>query len=61
MHLRLELNCPGCGTNGFAYPKSDAELVHCVACGASVGTLGELKQRVAAEVTKQARARRKRP
>lgn len=55
--MTIELSCPTCGNNRFAFPKKDSEAVRCQVCGDSLGTLGEVKQRVADEVTKPRRGR----
>ena len=54
--MRIELNCAVCGENRFNLSESiegDAMVV-CGVCGHEIGTLAELKERVAAEVIKRA-------
>jgi len=50
--MRIELNCAECGSNRFALDEvqSDSTIVRCGDCGHIVGTLGELKERIAQEV-----------
>lgn len=58
--MKIELNCAGCGGNRFALGRiaADADMVLCEECGSPVGTVAELKQRVAGQVTGRAAARR---
>jgi uncharacterized Zn finger protein len=53
--VRIELNCRQCGSNKFALGRqlSDEAVVRCLNCGHVIGTMGELKERVAAEVLKR--------
>lgn len=47
------MNCAVCGENHFTILEGlddDAADVNCSECGHYIGTMGELKQRVAAEV-----------
>ena len=48
--MRIDLSCPRCGNNRFAFPAADEEAVLCEMCGGSPGTLGEVKQRVSDEL-----------
>ena len=51
--MRIEMNCAVCGQNRFTILEGlddDAADVNCSECGHHIGTMGELKQRVAAEV-----------
>lgn len=52
--MRIELNCAICGQNHFTIIKGmdDDAVVTCSDCGHQIGTMGDLKQRVAAEVMK---------
>jgi DNA-directed RNA polymerase subunit RPC12/RpoP len=53
--MRIELNCAKCGENRFdlhATMPDDAH-VSCAACGHKIGTMTELKERVAAEVLRR--------
>jgi uncharacterized Zn finger protein len=54
--VRIELNCAVCGDNHFDLAKADRgdTIIRCDACGHEIGTLAELKERVAAEVLKRA-------
>lgn len=54
--MRIELNCGECGGNRFTLgqPRADESVICCVDCGHDVGTMAELKERVAAEVMKGA-------
>jgi DNA-directed RNA polymerase subunit RPC12/RpoP len=58
--MRIELNCAVCGNNHFALDGEIADDVHieCADCGHKIGTMGELKQRIAAEVVKRSITRR---
>jgi DNA-directed RNA polymerase subunit RPC12/RpoP len=53
--MRIELNCAACGNNHFALDGEIADDVHiaCADCGHRIGTMGELKQRIADEVLKR--------
>lgn len=55
--MRIELNCRKCGSNRFAIDRDheDSSHVECGDCGHHIGTLGELKEQVAAEVMKHSR------
>lgn len=51
--LGIEMNCVVCGDNRFTILEGlddDAADVSCSECGHHIGTMGELKQRVAAAV-----------
>ena len=52
-----ELNCAKCGGNRFRYPPSihDATPIACEDCGHSVGTFGQLRDRMAADVLSKKR------
>jgi DNA-directed RNA polymerase subunit RPC12/RpoP len=54
--MRIELNCAVCGENRFNLDggMEDDALVRCDVCGHKIGSLAELKERVAAEVLKRA-------
>ena len=54
--MRIELNCAACGQNRFSITRGmkDDALVTCADCGHEIGTMGDLKARVAAEVMKRA-------
>jgi uncharacterized Zn finger protein len=55
--MRIELTCAECGKNSFnlGHGTEDDSLIRCHACGHVIGTLAELKERVAAEVMKRAK------
>lgn len=57
--MRIELNCAECGKNSFNLGKGadDHSIIRCNFCGHEVGTMAELKERVAAEVLKLAAKR----
>ena len=46
------LTCAECGGNRFAYPfeLTDAALVHCEDCMASVGTVAELTDKIVSQL-----------
>lgn len=50
--MRIELSCTACGKNRFSYPAAggDEAVVTCEECDHVVGTLAELKERVAEAV-----------
>lgn len=54
LRMRIELNCAECGENRFDLSKAEKDdaIIRCDACGHKIGTLNELKERVAAEVMK---------
>lgn len=55
--MRIDLDCPKCGKNRFDFPAdgNDDAMITCVECGEQIGTLGELKQKVASEVLRHKR------
>ena len=58
--MRIELTCAQCGRNSFGIDEdhpNDA-LVYCTDCGREIGTMAELKERVAGEVIRRARRRK---
>ena len=56
--MRVELNCAECGDNRFTIIQAinNGTVVHCSKCGHEIGTIDELKERVAAEVMKRTRS-----
>ena len=57
--MRIELNCAVCGENSFNLEggQSDGTLILCANCGHEIGTLKQLKDRVAEEVLSRAETR----
>ena len=57
--MRIDLACARCGKNSFNLDEGhdDDSRISCVACGHEIGTMRELKDRVAEEVLKGAAAR----
>ncbi|HVM23213.1 MAG TPA: hypothetical protein VM308_07955 [Sphingomicrobium sp.] len=53
--MRIELNCDQCGSNRFSIRRasSDDARIACEDCEHDIGTLAELKERVAAEVLRR--------
>ena len=53
--MRIELSCAACGENRFNLREDHADdaLVCCATCGHEIGTLAELKERVAEEVLRR--------
>ena len=56
--MRIELKCAQCGVNRFNLDQgiADHAAVSCEECGHFIGTIGDLKERVAAEVLKRSAA-----
>ena len=54
--MRIELNCAACGKNSFNLGRGgdDDSIIRCSSCGHRIGTMAELKERVAAQVLKSA-------
>jgi DNA-directed RNA polymerase subunit RPC12/RpoP len=59
--MRIELNCAECGDNQFGLQEDHADhaYVYCANCGHEIGTLAELKERVAEEVVRRSVAARR--
>jgi DNA-directed RNA polymerase subunit RPC12/RpoP len=57
--MRIELKCAQCGKNSFNLGKGaeDDSLICCDFCGHEIGTMAELKERVAAQVLRLAATR----
>jgi uncharacterized Zn finger protein len=57
--MRIELNCGQCGQNRFDIVEDHADHVHvhCAECRHDMGTMAELKERLAAEVLRRANTR----
>lgn len=56
--MRIELNCAECSSNHFNLDEgvTDRAVVYCRDCGHRIGTIEDLKARVAAEVLKRTAA-----
>jgi DNA-directed RNA polymerase subunit RPC12/RpoP len=54
--MRIELTCAECHKNSFnlGHGVEDDSVIRCTSCGHEIGTMAELKERVAAEVLKRA-------
>lgn len=54
--MRIELTCAECHKNSFNLGggAEDNSIIRCTSCGHEIGTMAELKERVAAEVLKKA-------
>jgi DNA-directed RNA polymerase subunit RPC12/RpoP len=52
--MRVDLTCAECRQNSFnlGYGADDDSVIRCTFCGHKIGTMAELKERVAAEVLK---------
>lgn len=52
MKMRIELNCAACASNNFEFggAQTDDCIIVCADCGHVIGTMGELKRRLADEV-----------
>jgi DNA-directed RNA polymerase subunit RPC12/RpoP len=57
--VRIELACAECGKNSFnlGHGVEDDSRIRCEFCGHEIGTMAELKQRIADEVLKRAAKR----
>lgn len=57
--MRIELNCAKCGKNSFdlGHGVENESVIRCNACGHRIGTMLELKERLATEVLKRAAKR----
>ena len=53
--MRIELNCAQCGGNRFTLScfDDDNTEIECVDCGHNIGTMAQLKARLADEVIKR--------
>jgi hypothetical protein len=56
--VRIDIVCAKCGGNRFSIDRAAADdtRIRCDDCGHEIGTMAELKERVAAEVLRRARA-----
>lgn len=54
--MKIELNCSSCGNNRFSLTNAmtDECQVFCVECGHGIGSLGQLKERMAEEILTRA-------
>lgn len=59
--MRIDLKCAACGGNNFELgdAESDNCSVACAECGHVVGTLGQLKTKLADEVMRRSRRPRR--
>jgi DNA-directed RNA polymerase subunit RPC12/RpoP len=57
--MRIELTCAKCDRNSFnlGHGAEDDSVIRCTFCGHEIGTMAELKERVATEVLKRAAKR----
>jgi uncharacterized Zn finger protein len=57
--MRIELNCASCGSNNFELgdAQTDDCLVACADCGHVIGTMGQLKERLAEQVIRHSKGR----
>ena len=53
--MRIELNCAACGSNRFELggAETDDAVIACGDCGHVIGTLGQLKSKLAEEVLRR--------
>ena len=58
--MRIELNCARCGDNSFKILEgmADDAVIRCADCHHVIGTMAELKDRVANEVMRRAKTSR---
>ena len=58
--MKIELSCAACGGNGFDLDQDQADdyRIKCGDCGHEIGTLAELKERVAESVLQMAGSRK---
>ena len=56
--MKIEINCACCGSNNFelADAQTDNCIVSCADCGHKIGTMGELKAKLAEEVVRRSSA-----
>lgn len=57
--MRIELACAECGRNSFnlGHGVEDDSRICCESCGHEIGTMADLKKRIADEVLKRAAKR----
>lgn len=57
--MKIELKCAACTGNNFEFggAQTDDCLIACADCGHVIGTMGELKERLAEEVIRHSRYR----
>lgn len=53
--MRIELNCAVCGENRFSLDGEveDETIIRCNECGHEIGTMADLKEKVADEVLRR--------
>lgn len=54
--MRIEINCASCGSNNFQLNEAQTDkcIVSCADCGHVLGTMGDLKEKLAEEVSRRA-------
>jgi hypothetical protein len=57
--MRIQLQCAVCGKNSFnlGHGTEDDSIIRCNFCEHVIGTMAELKERIAAEILKRAAER----
>ena len=60
--MKIDLQCAACGSNKFELGEAETDecSVECGECGHAIGTMGQLKQMLAAEVLRHSRHLRRR-
>ena len=55
--MKIDLKCASCGSNRFQLGDAPADdfIVECGECGHVIGTMGQLKDKLAEEVLQRAR------
>lgn len=57
--MKIELKCAKCGENRFNLDEGSADraVIYCKDCGHRIGTMADLKERVANEVLRRSQAK----
>ena len=57
MSVKIDLKCASCGSNRFQLGDAPADdfIVECGECGHVIGTMGQLKDKLAEEVLRRTR------
>ena len=57
--MKIELTCAACGSNNFELTGTEADdaVIGCTECGHVIGTMGELKLKLAEEVIRHSNIR----